>query len=130
VIRLKVNSTISFEDNVDKLKSAYNSNIKKALVAMGQFGVECTVDNMMTAYGRPIWVTGDLVKSITFTTDTDTQTLKLGSNMEYAPDIHEGTGTRPRRPFISDAILGHEDEYRDIAVKNLTSGINIGNFKL
>ncbi len=47
--------------------------------------------------------TGTLRRSITSRVDSPT-TARVGSNLEYAPFIHDGTRYMEGRPFLTDAI--------------------------
>lgn len=52
--------------------------------------------------------TGTLRRSITSRVDSAT-TARVGSNLEYAPYVHEGTKYMKAQPFLRDAI----DQNRD-----------------
>ena len=54
-------------------------------------------------------------------------TLIVGTNVEYAPYVHEGTSRMDGRPFISDAVMNYKDDYNEICFKEL--GEDFGGFK-
>lgn len=88
---------------------------------------------------------GTLRNSINFRVNVTTDTLEVGSNVEYAPYVELGTGphfvpppewerfeaekgkgvgkayVKPR-PFIRPAIEEHRDEYKKIAERELKKG--------
>lgn len=88
---------------------------------------------------------GTLRNSINFRVNVTTDTLEVGSNVEYAPYVELGTGphfvpppewerfeaekgkgvgkayVKPR-PFIRPAIEDHRDEYQKIAERELKKG--------
>lgn len=88
---------------------------------------------------------GTLRDSINFRVNVTTDTLEVGSNVEYAPYVELGTGphfvpppewerfetekgkgvgkayVKPR-PFIRPAIEEHRDEYKKIAERELKKG--------
>ena len=57
---------IRLTDNADRIQTRLSGNIHAALTAMGLKGVELTVNQMQTGYGRPIWQTGDLQRDVNF----------------------------------------------------------------
>ena len=49
-------------------------------------------------------------------------TVFIGTNVEYAPYVHEGTQRMAANRFLRNAISGHEEEYKTI-VQRILSGI-------
>lgn len=90
--------------------------------------------------------TGVLRNSITHQVDTGTQTVYIGSNLEYAPYVELGTGKyypggRPTpwvyqdvhgnwhythgnraQPYLKPAVADHADQYRAILEAELKNG--------
>lgn len=90
--------------------------------------------------------TGTLSNSITHQVDTGTQTVYIGSNLEYAPYVELGTGKyypggRPTpwvyqdvhgnwhythgnraQPYLKPAVADHADQYRAILEAELKNG--------
>lgn len=64
--------------------------------------------------------TGRLRNSITFYTDDDTVTI--GTNVEYAQFVEEGTSRKEAKPFLRPAVENHLDKYQAIVEKELKGG--------
>ena len=55
-----------------------------------------------------------------------TRSVYIGTNVEYAIYVHEGTGGDKKkgpRPFIRDAVANHVDKYKEI-IKSHLEGAN------
>lgn len=65
-------------------------------------------------------ITGRLRNSITFYTDDDTVTI--GTNVEYAQFVEEGTSRREAKPFLRPAVENHLDQYQAIVENELKGG--------
>ena len=119
--------SIKIEDNSKLVLEAEEKAIEDALYAMGIKAVEGSVDAISGKYGIPKAVdTGRLRASISFITPTDsgdsgeanphskagdklTGTAKknsvvVGSNVEYADYVHNGTSRMAGRPFLRVGI--------------------------
>jgi len=110
---------VKVTDNTDKVMQIMKGNVEKALTAMGQLAVEMTVDQMNTGYGKPIYKTGDLQRSITFETDVADQTVTIGTDITYGIYVHEGTSKMAARPFLKDAIMNNMDMLQETAANEL-----------
>lgn len=64
--------------------------------------------------------TGRLRNSITFFTDDDTVTI--GTNVEYAQCVEEGTSKQKAQPYLRPAVENHLDKYKAIVEKELKGG--------
>ena len=124
-------SDIEITDHSDAVKEAFEVAImrgleKCGLTAEGYAKKLCPVDN------------GNLRNSITHQVDTGTQTVYIGSNLEYAPYVELGTGKyypggRPTpwvyqdahgnwhythgnqaQPYLKPAVADHAQQYRSI----------------
>lgn len=49
------------------------------------------------------------------------RTVFIGTNVEYAVYVHDGTYKMPPNRFLKNAIQNHEQEYKEIAKKYLGS---------
>lgn len=98
---------MALDSNVGEFLARLRSALEKASTATGHVAVELVTDQMLIGYDRPIWKTGDLVRSITahVSEENGEIVIDVGSNMEYAPYVHEGTYKTPGRPFLRDALL-------------------------
>lgn len=119
--------TIKVEDNSKLVLEAEKKAIEDALYAMGIKAVEGSVDAISGKYGIPKAVdTGRLRASISFITPTDSgdsgevnihskagdkltgtaekNSVVVGSNVEYADYVHNGTSKTAGRPFLRVGI--------------------------
>ena len=137
-----------FIDNSQEVLAALDSAVAKMLTMIGLMAVRyakklCPVGTVEST-GKKGYRGGTLRNSITFLVDASEEykTLKVGSNVEYAPYVELGTGhhftpppeweqfTTERgsgvgnayvkpRPYIRPAIEDHRSEYEAIAEKEL-----------
>ena len=114
--------SMDFRDNSPQVKARIRANVEKALTAMGLVGVEAILDQMNTGYDKPIYLTGDLQRSINFETDAGEQATAWGTNLEYGPAVHEGNGRMGGRAFLRDGITKNKDALRDTAAQHLKNG--------
>lgn len=119
--------SIKIEDNSKLVLEAEEKAIEDALYAMGIKAVEGSVDAISGKYGIPKAVdTGRLRASISFITPTDSgdsgeanthskagdkltgtaekNSVVVGSNVEYAEPVHNGTSRMEGRPFLREGI--------------------------
>lgn len=114
---------IKLIDNADKIQTKLSGNIQAALTAMGLKGVELTVNQMQTGYGRPIWQTGDLQRDVNFEVENSGKnTVDVGNSLEYGPYVHEGTYKMGARPYLRDALMGGRGELKQVAEEQLKNG--------
>jgi hypothetical protein len=114
---------LEFTDNSGKVKSQMEANMKRALTAMGLVGMETVTDTMNKGYGQPIYLTGDLQRSMTFNVNIAEQSVTWGSNLNYAVYVHEGTLRMTGRPFLKDGILNRKDMLIETAEMYLKQGM-------
>lgn len=110
-------NNVKMISHASKVLSKYKSNKRAALEAIGQAATEITVDYMDTRYGAPIRETGDLMASIAFKVGRND--VIIGSNINYAVFIHEGTPKMRARPFLRDAINENKKVYSELAADEL-----------
>lgn len=115
-------SNVKFVDNSQQAKRYIENSINKALVAIGQAAVEITVNYMNNKYGKPIYQTGDLIRSITFDADIAGKRVIIGSNLNYAPWVHFGTAKMLARPFLRDALLENVDVWKELVEEQFGKG--------
>ena len=119
--------SIKVEDNSKLVLEAEKKAIEDALYAIGIKAVEGSVDAISGKYGIPKAVdTGRLRASISFITPTDSgdsgeanthskagdqltgtaekNSVVVGSNVEYAEPVHNGTSRMGGRPFLRVGI--------------------------
>ena len=130
------NISVQITDNSDMIKQAEAAAIERALEKIGITAeayakMLCTVD------------TGRLRNSITHATSTnrgqdayadnngqeytggaakgtpEKKTVYIGSNVEYAPYVEQGTSRQAPQPFLAPAATDHTDEYKAILESEL-----------
>lgn len=94
------------KDNSEAVLRQMADNIPLALDAMGIKAVNLIVSQMQSGYGKPIRQTGDLQRSITYKAGEND--VVVGTNIEYALFVHDGTRKMKGRPYIRDALYSRE----------------------
>ena len=112
----------NFVDNSPAVLAQIKSNTARALTAVGIEAVGITVDYMSTHYYRDIHQSGDLKRSISHKVDLGNKSVDIGTNMEYAPWVHDGTRRMVARPFLRDAIMDNTDIWQEIMAEYLSEG--------
>lgn len=103
------------QDNSHLVAQMLPTAIAKALESIG-IVAEGHVIGYMTEHH--IVDTGRLRNSITHALQGD-ESVIIGTNVEYARYVHEGTSRVTGRPFLRAPITQHADEYRDILKETL-----------
>lgn len=123
-----------FISHKNEVMAQVQGNINRALVAMGITGVASVKDRMEKGYhltykphlktrGTAIRDTGDLIRSMAFQL-TGNDTVAVGTNMDYAMYVHEGTRKMKERPFIKDGIDENSDQILKVGNNELKKGMN------
>lgn len=101
------------EDHSQEIVDAIQTAIVRALYKIGL---------MAEGYAKKlcVWKTGRLRNSITF--DMDGTSVYIGTNVEYAGYVENGTSKRKATPFLVPAATEHMSEYRTIIEKEMESG--------
>lgn len=94
-------------DNTDEVIEAIGIALGRSLEAVGleaesDAAALCPVD------------TGRLRNSITHAIDGEEKAAYIGTNVEYAEYVHNGTSTHKPQPFLTDAVNQNADRYRQI----------------
>ena len=115
-----------FKDNTPIAKSQMERNIAKALEMMGLKNQEIVTKIMSDPnyYGlnRDIIDAGRLRSSMSYQVDAPNQRVIVGTNVEYAIWVHEGTLRMKGRPFLKDSIFNYREDYKEIAKSVLGEG--------
>lgn len=119
---IMANSSMTVKDNSAQVLSQINRNITAALTAISLAVIEIASDYIMKRYYQPAYKSGTLLRSLTFELDPVNKKVVIGTNVEYAPWVHNGTHRMPARPFLKDAVLNNIPVYNKIAVKYLGAG--------
>ena len=107
-------------DNSEKVLAMIAANGDRALMAMGLEAVG-SVKSQFYKYPKAPYRTGDLYRSISAAKSSDT-TIDIGTNIEYATFVHEGTSKMDGRPFIKDGIMGNEERIKKVGAAYLKQG--------
>lgn len=136
---MELDFTIKLDDNTDGVKKVEKDAVKRSLFAMGTKAVEGSVDAINGIYGMDLRAvdTGRLMSSISFITpegkgkkpdnsptstaskpgdeisgNSDENSVIVGSNVEYAEYVHNGTVKMGSRPFIRTGIDKTRDDMK------------------
>ena len=97
-------------DNTDAVLSELASCLDDALSEAGERAVDHAREEL---YNDPKRVdTGNLRDSITYSVDSDG--VAIGTDVEYAECVHEGTTRMAPNRFLKNAIENNADEYKNI----------------
>lgn len=109
---------IKLTSHISEVKNATDEAITRALEAIG---IQCSSHAKEELTNDPVRVdTGRLRNSITSTVQGNA--AYVGTNVEYAIYVHEGTRKmRPNR-FLKNAVVKNKDEYKAIAEAELKKG--------
>lgn len=104
------------QDNTDAVLKELDTAISRSLEEVGILAEGHSVGYITEHH---IVDTGRLRNSVTHAIDEDDKVAIIGTNVEYAPYVHNGTRRMPGRPFLTEPIQKHYDEYRDVFEKNM-----------
>lgn len=117
-----ISFSFDLSDHFQDVINATNANARAGVKAAGIKGVELTVKQMQGGYGAPIRDTGTLMGSITHKVVSD-RAVDVGTNVEYAGYVHEGTYKMAGRPFLKDALENGTGEIVDTWKEYLSRGL-------
>lgn len=110
---------VTFQDNSGLYKNAAKEAIERALEAVGT-QAESHAKRNLTESGAVD--TGRLRNSVTHEVRMSEDAVYIGTNVEYAPYVENGTRRMKARPYIVPAASGHSAEYRAIIENELKKG--------
>lgn len=108
LVEVRADNREAIADAIDRALVAALEEV--GLVAEGYAKRACPVD------------TGRLRNSITHIVDEGGKCVAIGTNVEYAPYVEEGTSRMKGKHFLRKAATGHGDTYRAILEKHLRGG--------
>lgn len=111
--------SVTFKDNSAAVLAAMARAKKKTLTALGQAGVEVTVDYMQSHYGKAIRITGDLQRDVSSRIREADEKVDIGNSLSYAIPVHNGTRKMSGRPYIFDAVTQNGDIWEQITAENM-----------
>lgn len=104
------------QDNTDAVLKEFETATSRSLEEVGILAEGHSVGYITEQH---IVDTGRLRNSVTHAVDEDGKAAIVGTNVEYAPYVHNGTRRMPGRPFLTVPIQQHADEYREVFDKNM-----------
>lgn len=108
----------SMESHADEYKQALERAKQRALEAIGQ---QCVSHAKVELSNPPKRIdTGNLRNSISHIVQGDA--AYVGTNVEYAIYVHEGTRRMAPNRFLKNAVMNNRDEYQAIAENELKKG--------
>lgn len=113
---------VRMTDNSNLVLNQMGGNVEAALDAMGTAAVGMIVRQMQDGYGKPIRQTGDLMRDVQYETIAGKQVTRVGSTLDYAPFVHDGTSRMPGRPYITDGLSGKSEKLGQAAAPHLQKG--------
>lgn len=119
--------------HVDAVLNKLNANAQKCMPLIGQAVVESVQEQMLYGYHTPhgpdghteIVDTGRLFDSIQAEVQQASQnafTVNVGTDVEYAPYVHDGTWKLEGRPFLRDGALNSAEKQEEIYRQVLPEG--------
>lgn len=113
----------TFIDNSAEVLAQMAKNKRAALEAMGVKGVELTLGQMQSGYGRPIRQTGALMSDVNHQVEAQgPDTVTIGNSLEYAPYVHDGTYKMAGRAYLRDALMNGKAALQAAAEPQLKQG--------
>ena len=113
---------VKINDNSAAVKEQLNRNIEKALTEIGLKWQEIVTKEITDMKAVD---TGRLRSSMTYEVDAPNKRTVVGTNVEYAPYVHEGTSRMAARPFLKNSLLSYKDDYQEIVSKTLGEGFEV-----
>ncbi len=122
-----------FKDNSAVVLRKIGTNSRTAMQNAADMLVEAVQEKMLygyhTPHGQPphteIVDTGRLFESIQAAVKRDSQnafSVDVGTDVEYAQYVHDGTSRVESRPFIRDGVLGKQKELKELLSTDLSAG--------
>ena len=110
--------TTHLDDNSDMVVRAMEEAVEAALEACGMKAEEYAKRELNGEFGSPKRIdTGRLAGSVAHSgvmKESNSRYIAVGTNVEYAPYVHEGTSRMEANRFLRNAVERHEEEYRQI----------------
>ena len=120
-------SSVQITDRTAEYIAKLKSGVEAGAAAAGTNAVKAVTEQMDSGYHTPhysprrgwhtaIIDTTTLIQSITYETEISDSSAKvtIGTPIEYAHFVHDGTSRVEARPFMKDAISAKSDELLNI----------------
>lgn len=119
--------------HIDAVLKQLSTNAEACMPLIGQAAVEGVQEQMLYGYHTPhgpdghteIVDTGTLFDSIQFDVQKASQnayTVNVGTDVDYAQYVHDGTYKLEGRPFITDGIMNSAEKQEEIYNQLLPNG--------
>ena len=112
---------VKFNDNSALVLAQMRGNVDAALEALGIEGVGAVKEQMKSGYAKPVYDTGTLMGSIDHERSSES-TEDIGTNVEYATYVHEGTYKMKGWPYIRDGLTQAKDRLQKVTEDYLKKG--------
>ena len=110
----------TFIDNSSVFKQAMDDGLPRALEAIG---IQAEGYAKLELENDPRRIdTGNLRNSISHSVQTSEDAVVIGTNVEYAPYVHDGTMKMAANRFLKNAVEKNAAEYKAIAEQYLKGG--------
>lgn len=113
------NCTIQASNGFSKTLSELENAVYKAATIISQYCADDCADELEHSPRRVD--TGRLKNSIKGEVE-DRDTVVVGTNVEYAIYVHEGTRYMAANRFLRNGVINNMDEYKEILEKCLKGG--------
>lgn len=110
--------SVTINDNSAQVRALLAANKERALTAMGIEAAGSVKGYMATNQIRD---TGTLMGSINYGLSGE-DSVDVGTNVEYATFVHEGTYKMAGRPYITNGVSGAWSRIQKIAEQELKRG--------
>lgn len=110
-------ASVKIVDNSSIFKTAKDEAVARALEAIG---IQAEGNAKLELENSPRRIdTGNLRNSISYSVDTSEEAVYIGTNVEYAPYVHDGTMKMEANRFLKNAAERNAAEYAAIAQQYL-----------
>ena len=95
---------------------------KQILSALEEIGSTAEAHAKLELENKPRRVdTGNLRDSITHQIEDNVDAVQIGTNVEYAIYVHEGTRKMDPNRFLKNAVMKNANEYKQIVADHMKS---------
>lgn len=119
-----IKAEVRFVDNSKNVEAQMSANISRALDALGVEAVGMIVKQMEKGYGKPIRLTGNLMRDVQYHASINNKEVAVGNTLSYAPFVHDGTQKMHKREYITDALTrtANKQRLKQVASAYLSDG--------
>lgn len=125
---------VKFIDNSAIILRQMDRNCMSAMEHIAEAYVESVQYQMLYGYDTPhgkdghteILDTGalfDSIQAVPHKVSQNTYGVRVGSDLDYAGHVHDGTRKLVGRPYIKDGVFNANDTVKEIVAEELPNGI-------